>query len=52
MLTVHALLAEADGEPVNPERLRHELAGNLCRCTGYRGILDAVTELAGGAAAG
>lgn len=52
VLTVHALLAEADGEPVNPERLRHELAGNLCRCTGYRGILDAVTELAGGAAAG
>ncbi len=31
----------------NPDRetIRHELSGNLCRCTGYVGIVDAV-ELA------
>lgn len=23
-------------------RVRHELAGNLCRCTGYRGIVHAI----------
>ncbi len=29
-------------------RLREELAGNLCRCTGYVGIVDAVTAVAAG----
>jgi carbon-monoxide dehydrogenase small subunit len=55
VLTVHALLSEperGDAEVVDAGWLRHELAGNLCRCTGYRGILDAVTELAEGVAAG
>src|SRR5438105_1874585 len=27
---------------VDETRLRHELAGNLCRCTGYTGIIDAL----------
>jgi carbon-monoxide dehydrogenase small subunit len=26
-------------------RIRHELAGNLCRCTGYRGIVRAVARV-------
>ena len=34
-------------------RIRNELAGNLCRCTGYQGIVDAIlqvlAERAGGA---
>ena len=34
------------------ETVRRELAGNLCRCTGYRAILDAVTELEQDGAAG
>ena len=30
------------------EEIRHGLDGNLCRCTGYRSILDAANELAEG----
>jgi aerobic carbon-monoxide dehydrogenase small subunit len=26
-------------------RIRHELAGNLCRCTGYRGIVRAIQRV-------
>ena len=44
LLTVTALLEQ--GDLVDEEAIKHELAGNLCRCTGYRGILEAVAELA------
>jgi xanthine dehydrogenase small subunit len=30
-----------DGGPVTRERINDQLAGNLCRCTGYRPIVDA-----------
>jgi aerobic-type carbon monoxide dehydrogenase small subunit (CoxS/CutS family) len=39
-------LLEANGRPTRDE-IREALAGNLCRCTGYVKILDAV-ELAAG----
>jgi aerobic-type carbon monoxide dehydrogenase small subunit (CoxS/CutS family) len=43
LLTAKALLAET---PVpTRDEIRHALSGNLCRCTGYTKILDAV-ELA------
>jgi aerobic-type carbon monoxide dehydrogenase small subunit (CoxS/CutS family) len=43
LLTAEALL---DSNPVpTRDEVRHALAGNLCRCTGYTKILDAV-ELA------
>jgi aerobic carbon-monoxide dehydrogenase small subunit len=45
LLTVAALLET--GELTGVEEIKHGLAGNLCRCTGYRGIVDAVSELAG-----
>lgn len=45
LLTVSALL-EAD-ELGSEEQIKRNLSGNLCRCTGYRGILEAVSELAG-----
>ena len=28
------------------ERIREEMSGNICRCTGYMGIVDAVEEAA------
>jgi carbon-monoxide dehydrogenase small subunit len=43
LLTAQALLAETP-KPTR-EQVKEALAGNLCRCTGYTKILDAV-ELA------
>ncbi len=43
VLTAHA--ASQAGEIDDEEAVRHQLAGNLCRCTGYKAILDAVSEL-------
>jgi len=45
LLTVSALLES--GELGSDEEIKRSLAGNLCRCTGYRGILEAVADLAG-----
>ena len=42
LTTAHALLSE---EPVaDRERIREVLSGNLCRCTGYVSIVEAVYE--------
>jgi carbon-monoxide dehydrogenase small subunit len=43
LLTIHSLLA--DGELDTPEAIKHGLSGNLCRCTGYRAIIEAVSDL-------
>jgi carbon-monoxide dehydrogenase small subunit len=42
-MTVEAFLRDRP-DPTEGE-IREALAGNLCRCTGYRGIIEAV-ELA------
>jgi aerobic-type carbon monoxide dehydrogenase small subunit (CoxS/CutS family) len=48
--TIQALLAESDG-PLSRERIRRHLSGNLCRCSGYQPIVDAVESAAGKLAA-
>ena len=48
LLTVAALLET--GELTSGEEVKRSLNGNLCRCTGYRGIYEAVCDLAGVAA--
>jgi carbon-monoxide dehydrogenase small subunit len=45
LLTVSSLLAA--GDLTSDAEVRRSLAGNLCRCTGYKGIVQAVCELAG-----
>ena len=45
LLTVASLLES--GELASEEEIKRSLAGNLCRCTGYRAIVEAVAELAG-----
>jgi aerobic carbon-monoxide dehydrogenase small subunit len=45
VLTIHALLQE--GAFTDEAAIRQSLSGNLCRCTGYRAILQAVGDLAG-----
>jgi aerobic-type carbon monoxide dehydrogenase small subunit (CoxS/CutS family) len=48
LMAAAALLAEQPS--ASPEDIRAGLAGNICRCTGYRKILDAVLAVATGRA--
>lgn len=45
LLTVSSLLES--GELESEEQIKRNLSGNLCRCTGYRAILEAVSDFAG-----
>ena len=42
LITAHALLSEAPD--ADADRIRTALSGNLCRCTGYVPIVEAVLE--------
>ena len=48
LLAATALLTERPGASM--EEIRAGLAGNICRCTGYRKIVDAVLAVASGKA--
>ena len=46
LITAHELLQRARGRVPGDEEVREALAGNLCRCTGYQKIVDAVRAAA------
>jgi len=35
---------KAAGRQLTPEAIRHELEGNICRCTGYHNIVEAIGD--------
>jgi aerobic carbon-monoxide dehydrogenase small subunit len=37
----------AEGRALTPDAIRHELEGNICRCTGYHNIVKAIEDAAG-----
>ncbi|MFI5371644.1 MAG: (2Fe-2S)-binding protein [Candidatus Eisenbacteria bacterium] len=47
LVAAHALIARRPGHVPGDEEVREALAGNLCRCTGYQKIVDAVRAAAG-----
>jgi carbon-monoxide dehydrogenase small subunit len=44
ILTAKSLLDQVPNP--TPEQIRNQMEGNLCRCTGYWNILEAVEEAA------
>ncbi len=46
LVTAHALLARTKGRVPAEAEVRVAMAGNLCRCTGYQRIVDAVRAAA------
>jgi xanthine dehydrogenase small subunit len=45
-IVMSAVAFACGGEPPTPELIHDALAGNLCRCTGYRPIVEAVVRCA------
>jgi carbon monoxide dehydrogenase subunit G len=46
LMSSYELLRDGDGHGIDEHRLREELSGVLCRCTGYSGIVAAIREVA------
>src|SRR5262245_34186808 len=46
LMTADALLRKS--HPLTESEVRQAVSGNLCRCTGYQNIVDAIVETSGG----
>jgi carbon-monoxide dehydrogenase small subunit len=42
LMAASSILAEAGDRVLSRDEIRHDLHGNLCRCTGYEPIVDAI----------
>jgi aerobic-type carbon monoxide dehydrogenase small subunit (CoxS/CutS family) len=47
VMTMMEMQREAPGHVWDEEEIRKALSGNLCRCTGYQGMVDAALEVLG-----
>lgn len=47
VMTLIELQRECDGCPPDEAEVRRALSGNLCRCTGYQGMVDAAMDVLG-----
>jgi aerobic-type carbon monoxide dehydrogenase small subunit (CoxS/CutS family) len=45
-MLIEAYLGEEGDGTLSPEQARELIASNLCRCTGYQGIVEAVLATA------
>jgi aerobic-type carbon monoxide dehydrogenase small subunit (CoxS/CutS family) len=45
IMTITEMLQESCGRQWTEDEVRTALSGNLCRCTGYQGIVDAALEI-------
>jgi carbon-monoxide dehydrogenase small subunit len=45
VMTLIELQHECGDSPITEEDIRRALSGNLCRCTGYQGMVDAALEI-------
>ncbi|WP_037344560.1 (2Fe-2S)-binding protein [Sciscionella sediminilitoris] len=46
LITATELLQDNEsGKPLTEEGVREAISGNICRCTGYQGIVEAVLEV-------
>jgi carbon-monoxide dehydrogenase small subunit len=52
VMSVTNLIRDAEGTEPSEDEVRLALGGNICRCTGYHGIVAAARELLAAAAAG